>query len=105
MAYSVIIKAVKPANKSWWGPQTANRSKMAAIRSQTNATTGLISSTAGQSATDPNTWVTHQLWDTKAHYDAYAAALATNAHYQERNAYGETNGFVVTRYEAEVTLS
>jgi len=78
---------------------------MAAIRSQTNATTGLISSTAGQSATDPNTWVTHQLWDTKAHYDAYAAALATNAYYQERNAYGETNGFVVTRYEAEVTLS
>lgn len=103
MAYSVIIRAEKPADKAWWGP--TNQAKRDAIRTTTAATTGLISSTSGVSPSNANVWVTHQLWDSKAHYDAYASALTTNAYYQERNAYGVQNNFVVTKHEGEVTLA
>lgn len=105
MAYSVIIKTVKPANTQWWGPQVANRTKSASIRAQTEATAGLISSSAGQSPSDANTWVIHQLWESQAAFEAYSAALETNVHYQERNAYGAANNFVTTRYNGAVSLA
>lgn len=103
MAFQVIIHTTKPANVAWWGP--ANPTKSAALRTITVSTTGLISSTSGISPADSNVWVTHQLWEDKAHYDAYSAALATNAYWQERIAYGSTHNFVVTRHEGEVTLA
>jgi len=102
-AYSVIIHTTKPADKAWWGP--ANATKSAAIRTVTNATSGLINSMGAQSPTDANVWVVNQLWTNKAAYDAYAAALATNTFYQERNAYGVANGFVTTRFMEEITLA
>jgi hypothetical protein len=105
MAYSVIIKTVKPADKQWWGPQVANRTKSASIRTQTEATSGLIASSAGQSPNNVNVWVIHQLWESQAAYEAYAAALETNVHYQERNAYGAANNFVTTRYHGAVSLA
>jgi len=103
MAYSVIIQAEKPANVAWWGP--ANRTKSTAIRTLTSATSGLISSTSGQSPSNPNVWVTTQLWEDKAHYDAYGAALATNTYWQERLAYAQANNIVVTKHEGNVTLA
>ena len=103
MTYSVIVHTTKPADKAWWGP--ANATKSAAIRAVTHATAGLISSTGAQSPADANVWVVHQLWDSKASYDAYAAGLATNTYYQERNAYGAANGFVTTRHMEEITLA
>ena len=105
MAYSVIIKTVKPADKAWWGPQTANRTKSRSIRTVTESTAGLISSSAGQSPSDPNVWVVHQLWESQAAFEAYAAALETNVHYQARNAYGTANNFVTTRYHGAVNLA
>ena len=103
MAYSVILHTTKPANVNWWGP--ANTAKSAALRTLTISTAGLISSTSGVSPADPNVWVTHQLWESKAHYDAYGAALASNTHWQERIAYGQQHGFVVTRHEGDITLA
>lgn len=103
MAYSVTLHTTKPANKNWWGP--ANTAKSAALRTLTTSTAGLISSASGVSPANANVWVTHQLWESKAHYDAYAAALASNAYWQERIAYGQTNGFVVTRHEGDITLA
>lgn len=101
--YSVTIHTTKPADKAWWGP--TNPTKSAAIRAVTTATAGLISSSGAQSPSDANVWVVHQLWTNKAAYDAYAAGLATNTYYQERNAFGAANGFVTTRNMAEITLA
>lgn len=92
MAITVTERTVKPADKAWWS--ASNAAALAQLKEWHKAFPGVVS--VRGSTIDANTVQSVLTFNQMSDYNAYKAAVDSNAVYRARRTYNENNGIVTT---------